>query len=319
MKELEEAIKKRSLVKRGDKVLLGVSGGPDSMALLLSFAALKKKMGLVLYVAHVDHNLRRDSAKDAAFVESWAKKLGIPFTCLKLSWRAGKKKGSLEEACRNARMDFFIRTALKLKAGKVALGHNLDDQAETVLMRLLRGTGLSGLSGIAFKRTIRGVAFIRPFLAVSRKRIEAFLKRRNISPRIDSTNLEDVFMRNRIRHRLIPLLKKEYNRNISGVLSSLAENASSDYDYLERAAAQAAKGGKLVFDTKKLMRMHPSILRMNMRQCIARLKGDTRRITFRHIMELEDLVTSRPPGSIVDLPQGVSARKNASSIRFYKR
>jgi tRNA(Ile)-lysidine synthase len=112
-------------------------------------------------------------------------------------------KGSLEENCRQARIDFLVRVAKKIGADKIALGHNLDDQAETVLMRLLRGTGLSGLSGISLRRSIKGVVFIRPLLETSRKEITLFLKKKNIRPRIDPTNKEDIFFRNKIRNKLI--------------------------------------------------------------------------------------------------------------------
>ncbi|MFA6129786.1 MAG: tRNA lysidine(34) synthetase TilS [Candidatus Omnitrophota bacterium] len=319
MKKVSETIKKYRLIQREDRILLGVSGGPDSMALLLLLFSLKTKFGLKLHIAHVDHGLRKDSHLDALFVEKWARRLGIPISIIKLDPKLTEKKGSLEEICRQARLDFLINTARKIKADKVALGHNLDDQAETVLMRILRGTGLSGLSGISAKRRIKNIVFIRPLLETSRREIEVFLKRKRVSPRIDSTNKEEVFFRNKIRHNLIPLLKKEYNRNIAEVLANLAESISYDYEYLDQVARKKAKGANLRLKIGMIKKLHPAILRLTIRQSIASLQGDTRRIGFQHIKELEDLLYNRPTGSVVDLPKGTSVQKTRNTLRFYKR
>jgi len=319
MKKINETIKKYRLIQEGDKILLGVSGGPDSMVLLLQLFSLKTKYGLNLHIAHVDHGLRKDSHSDALFVECWAKKLSIPISIIKLNSRLSEKKGSLEEICRQARLNFFIDTAWKIKADKVALGHNLDDQAETVLMRILRGTGLSGLSGISAKRRIKDVVFIRPLLETSRREIEDFLKRKRINPCIDSTNKEEVFFRNKIRRNLIPLLKKEYNRNIVEVLANLAESISYDYEYLDKVARDKLKGSNLRLKIGMIERLHPAILRLILRQTITCIQGDTRRIGFQHIKELEDLLANRPIGSIVDLPKGISVQKSRNTLRFYRR
>lgn len=319
MRKFNETIKKYKLIQKQDTILVAVSGGPDSLTLLLQLHNLKSRLGLTLYIAHVDHGLRKDSAFDALFVERWAKKLGIPVIATRLGPKLRKVKGSLEEVCRQARMDFLIRTAQEIRADKIALGHNLDDQAETVLMRLLRGTGLSGLTGISVKRKIKGMLFIRPLLETSRKEIEAFLKRKGVKPRIDSTNKEEVFFRNKIRHNLIPLLKKKYNKNIVEVLANLAESISYDYEYLDQVARNKIKGDNLWLNLKKAKSLHPAILRLKVRQSIACIQGDTRRICFQHIKELEDLLENRPIGSIVDLPKGISVRKTRNTLRFYRR
>lgn len=309
MIKFNETIKKYKLIQKQDTILVAVSGGPDSIALLLLLSSLESKMGLTLHIAHVDHGLRKDSQFDALFVKDWARRLGIPISILRLDPRLKERKGSLEEIYRQARLDYFIRTAMAIKADKIALGHNLDDQAETILMRLLRGTGLSGLIGISAKRKIKNKIFIRPLLETSRREIEAFLKRRKVKPRIDSTNKEDVFFRNKIRHNLIPLLKKEYNQNIVGVLANLAESISYDYEYLDQITRNKVKGSGLRLKISIITRLHPAILRLKIRQSIACIQGDTRRIGFQHIKELEDLLNNRPIGSIVDLPKGVSVQK----------
>jgi tRNA(Ile)-lysidine synthase len=314
-----ETIRRYGLIQKGDKILIGVSGGPDSLALLLKLFSLKSKLGLTLHIAHLDHGLREDSKLDALFVKRWGQKLNLGVTIKQLPNQQVKGKGSLEEFFREERLKFFIQTAKTIKADKIALGHNLDDQAETVLMRLLRGTGLSGLSGISARRVIRGVVFIRPFLETTRRQIDRFLKNRGIKPRLDSTNQEDIFLRNKIRHHLIPLLKAKYNINILKVLANLAQSASYDYEYLDKVAKRSLRGNPLRLNLKKIMKLHPAILRLKLRQSISCIQGDTRRITFKHIKELEDLIFVRPNGSIVDLPKGIYVQKSHNALLFFKR
>ena len=314
-----ETINKYSLIRKGDKVLVAVSGGPDSLALLLKLVSLKSKLDLTLHIVHLDHGLRKDSSLDALFVKGWGKKLNIPVTIKRLAYQQVKGKGSLEEFFREERLKFFIQTAKTIKADKIALGHNLDDQAETVLMRLLRGTGLSGLSGISAKRVIRGTVFIRPFLETPRRQIDKFLKNRGIKPRLDSTNRQDIFLRNKIRHHLIPLLRNKYNINILKVLANLAQSVSYDYENLDQVAKRSLKGNPLRLKLNKIMKLHQAILRLKLRQSISCIQGDTRRISFQHIKELEDLIFARPSGSIVDLPKGICVQKTRNCLRFYKR
>lgn len=313
-------INKYRLIDRNDRVLVGVSGGPDSVALLYVLNALSKELGFSLHIAHLDHGLRRDSAKDREFVEGLAERLNIPVTSVYIDVRKRFARGSLEEAARNIRLDFFFSVARKTNADKIALGHNLDDQAETVLMRILRGAGLYGLSGISPKRRIKGCQLIRPLIEVRRSEIEAFLRRKKVKPRIDASNLEDVYLRNRIRNRLLPLLEKEYNANIKEVLSNMAEAAGCDYDYLSGQAERRLRllgSGKL--DLGRLCRLHTALKRMVLRLSIKRLKGDMRRISFRHIREMEDLISGRPVNSIVDLPGGISVIKKKKRLVVYRR
>jgi len=314
-----ETVNRNCLIQKNDKILVAVSGGPDSLALLLKLFGLRSKFNLDLHVAHLDHGWRKDSRSDALFVKRFAGKLQLPVTVERLACGSRDKQGSWEEFFREKRQDFLIRTARNIRAGKIALGHNLDDQAETVLMRLLRGTGLSGLSGISAKRVIRGVVFIRPLLETTRRQIDKFLKAKNIKPRFDSTNRQDIFLRNKIRFHLLPLLAKEYNRNILQVLANLAESASFDYEYLDQAAKLSLKGNPLRLDLKKIAKLHPAILRLKLRQSISCLQGDTRRISFQHIKELEDLIFTRPDKSIVDLPKGIYVKKILGRLVFSKR
>ncbi|MBI5144745.1 MAG: tRNA lysidine(34) synthetase TilS [Candidatus Omnitrophica bacterium] len=313
-------IKRYRLIDKGEVIVIGVSGGPDSLALLYLLQSLKRKWKLKLHLAHLDHMLRKDSHKDREFVEKLAEKLRLPFTGAQINVKElASQGGSLEEIARNARLGFLFKVAGDTRSKKIALGHNLDDQAETVLMRILRGSGLYGLSAILPKRDIRGYQIIRPLIEISRRGIESFLKKKKIKPLRDASNLKDIYFRNRIRNRLLPLLEKEYNKNIKELLCNLAESSGLDYDYLNRITEQTSRRLGQNFNLKKFRQLHPAVQRMLLRRCIRQLKGDTRRLTLKHIKEIEDLVFNRPVNSVVDLPLGLSVVKKKNSLCFYLR
>ena len=316
LNKFKSTIKRYGLIKKNDKILVGVSGGPDSVALLYLLNSLKKEFNLNLHVAHVDHLLRKDSGKDASFVKILACRLALPISSTKVDIKRISKNGSVEEIARNARLSFFFKEAARIKAKKVALGHNSDDQAETVLMRILRGAGLYGLAGILPKRKIGGFEIIRPLLEIRRKEIEAYLKQKHIKARIDLSNLEDLYLRNKIRNKLLPLLEKDYNRNIKEVLANMAQSAGTDYDYLLSEVERKSKGVENKVNLARLLKLHPAIRRLIVRQIIIKLKGDTRRMTFQHIKEIEDLILNRPIGSVVNLPKAISVVKNNDSLIF---
>lgn len=317
--KVKDTIRKYNLIAKNDTVVVGVSGGPDSVALLYVLNSLKKELKINLHIAHLDHLLRNDSYKDKVFVENLAKKLNLPITTGEINVKALARHGSLEEIARNARLGFLFKIAKDIKARKIALGHNIDDQAETVLMRILRGTGLYGLTGILPKRNIAGFQIIRPLIEIRRREIEAFLKKKKIKPCIDTSNLENIYFRNRIRNHLLPLLEKEYSPNIREILSNLAQSAGYDYDFLNQVAMKKSKDMGTKINLKKFLKLHPAIQRLVLRLGIAKIKGDTRRITFRHICEIEDLIVNRPVNSIVDLPKGISVIKKNSYLIFYKK
>lgn len=317
--KVKDAIRRYDLISKGDAVLVGVSGGPDSVTLLYLLSSLSKTLGFKLQIAHLDHMLRKDSSKDAEFVRLLGLKLGIPVIIGKAEVRRISSKGSLEEIARNARLEFLFKTAGKIKAKKIALAHNLDDQAETILMRILRGTGLYGLSGMLPKRRFGDFEVIRPLIRVQRREIESFLKRRKIKARIDKTNQKDIFLRNRIRNRLIPLLEREYNPKIKSALSNLSEGVALDYDYLRQLALGKIKGKEGHVKLADYAGLHPAMQRLVLRLNISRLQGSTRRLTLIHINEIHDLITNRPVNSVVDLPKGISVCKKTKSVIFYRR
>lgn len=321
-----QTIKKFKMFKRGDRVLVGFSGGPDSLALVYVLNSLRKELGISLHLAHLNHMLRQNESKrDMGFSKKIAERLNLPIDCKCVDIKSLAKKGSLEEIARKQRQKFFINLAKKHCLQKIALGHNQDDQAETVLMRIIRGSGLYGLSAILPLRAIDGHTFARPLIDISRAQINAYLKRIKVKPRIDTSNLESVFFRNRIRNRLLPILESEFNKNARSSLANLAQVVSLDYEYLVRQAQRSLKrvvllrSKSLHIDSKKFSKLHISMQRMLLRLCISHLAGNLRRFDYRHWQELEDLVQSRPLGSIVDLPSAISVSKQEKSLRFYIR
>ena len=319
LKEVRKFIKNYRLIAYGDRILVGVSGGPDSVALLYLLNSLKKEFRLSLHIGHLDHMLRKASGKDAKFVQKLADKLKIPITSKALDISSRHKKGSLEEFARKERLKFLTGLARKIGANKIALGHNLDDQAETVLMRILRGTGLYGLGGILPKREISGVFFIRPLLETQRKDIQAYLAAKSLSVRTDLSNFEEKYFRNKIRHKLIPFLEKFFNGKVKVSLARLAQSSGLDYDCLEEAAQRSLKGLKSGLSFKRLASAHPALRRIMIRKQLAGLQAGTRRITYQHMLEIEDMLFNRPYGSVVNLPKGIRVKKTRNSLRFGRR
>jgi len=317
--KLKNTIEGYRLIKRGELVVVGVSGGADSVCLLYLLNSLKGKLRTGLHIAHLDHALRKDSKKDAAFVKRLAERLGISFSSTRIDVKKLRGKFSLEEKARDIRLEYLLKVANRIKAKKIALAHNFDDQAETILMRILRGTGLYGLSGIPIKRRMGNVYIIRPLLMIKRREIEAFLKRKKIEFCTDKTNRNEAYFRNKIRHDLLPGLEKGYNKNIKEALFNLGQSAGYDYDYLRQAAARFLCRSKTKLNLKSLIKLHTSVLRFKLREAITCLQGDTRRITFKHIQELEDLIFNRPQQSVVDLPKGLSVKKEQKTLVFYIR
>lgn len=302
------------LIKKNDRILVGVSGGPDSICLLYLLNSIKKKLNLYLHIAHLDHGLRKDSHQDRTFVKDLVKKLNLPYTAEKIQVKKITQK-SLEESAREIRYDFFFKVAKKYSINKIAVGHNLDDQAETILMRIIRGTGLEGMSAISPKKEMRGFTIIRPLLEIKRSDIEKYLKQKRINPKQDYTNKDIKFLRNRVRKNLLPCLEK-YNSNIKEVLANLAQNLSIDFDYLDSEAnkifnkAVKVTSRSIKIKLGDLEKLHPAIQNLMIRGSIEHLVGNKRQIAFQHLKEIRELVKLRPDKSIVDLPNKIQALKN---------
>ncbi|MBQ3119046.1 MAG: tRNA lysidine(34) synthetase TilS [Clostridia bacterium] len=232
-------IKKHNLLKSGDAVICAVSGGADSVCMLEILKELQEELSLTLYIAHVNHQLRgTESDRDELFVQKLSKNSKIPFYCKRADVKlfANTAKLSCEEAGRIVRYDFFEELIQTLGANKIATAHNKNDNIETVLMRIMRGTDIKGLSGIPVHND-RDV--IRPILCLSRSEIEDYLKCKGIDFVTDSTNLEDDFSRNKVRHNLIPMIENQFNENFVNVMSSNIELFGEANSFIEKKVNSA--------------------------------------------------------------------------------
>ena len=315
-------ILQQPLIRAGDSVLAGVSGGADSMALLHLLAGLRPTPTFSLTIVHVDHQLRADSQADAAFVEEQGRRLDVPVLTLRrdVAALAARERLSIEDAARRARYDAFADAGRRTGASALMLAHTADDQAETVLMRLLRGSGLTGLSGIPPARAHGPLTVLRPLLGVWRREIAAYLRERGLPCREDASNADLRFTRNRIRRELLPLLEREYNPNIKAALVQLAEQVRCDAGYVAEASrrhqkrlVKTARGERSV-RTAAFRRQPPAIQRQLIRFAIQDLRGDLAGFEFRHWRELEQLFTERPVGAIVDLPDGLQAVRGRDRV-----
>lgn len=325
--KVRETIKKFEMLSPGDRVVVGVSGGPDSVALLHILKELALQLKVSLSIAHLNHRFRgKESDRDAEYVQELALELGLPVIVESRDVSAFiKKEGlSLEDGARRARYDFFARVVKRVKANKVALGHNADDQAETVLMRLLRGSGREGLGGIPPVRELKPgskVKIIRPLIEATREEIEKYLKENRVKARLDASNIEPIYLRNRIRLKLLPLLTK-YNPNIKSILVRTAQILGEEDRYLERIVSQhlkrIVKKGKegITLDIIKLSSLSLPIQRRILRETLGSIKGNKLDIQLAHIDDILDLLKARGRASL-DLPGNILITKEYRKLSIH--
>ena len=237
-----KTIKENNLIENEDKIVIGVSGGPDSMALLNVLINLNNTNGLLfkIIVAHFNHGIRKEADEETEFVKNFCKSKNIPCYVKKenVVELAKAQKIGTEEAGRKLRYEFFDDVLEKENAQKIATAHSANDNAETILMNIIRGSGTSGLKGIEAKRSNK---FIRPLIECTRKEIEEYCKKEKLNPRYDKTNDENTYTRNKIRNILIPMLEKDFNPNIIIALNRMSKIAKDENDYLQKQVAEAYK------------------------------------------------------------------------------
>ena len=326
LKQLEQSIRRHRLVQAGERVGVAVSGGPDSVALLRAFAELAPSLGVVLVVLHLNHRLRgADSDKDQNFVAALAEKLSLE--AVLGSADVGADGGpSLEAAGRRARYAFFLHAAADHRLDCVATGHNRDDQAETVLLRLLRGSGTSGLSGILRSCDLSSLAqspvpvgtqtsapprLIRPMLSISRRHIERYLQSLSQPFRLDSSNRDPKFLRNRLRAELLPVLEREYNPQLREALCETAEVAAAENALLEdlvsAALARLPHRGEDVSELGMDVRFFQSQPLALQRRILRRLcQPHGLALDFQQLENLREFVLAGCAGSL-QLPRGFMA------------
>lgn len=282
------------LIKKGDRLVLGVSGGPDSVALLMIMADFQKKENLNLIVAHVNYGLRgQDSERDEKLVRELSQKLGLKVLVKK--YYAKKRAGNPEELMRDFRYSFFEEIRKKYRFDKVVVAHTLDDRVETFLMNLIRGSGIRGLISLKEKRD----RIIRPLLEVKKSEIVTWLKKKNIKFRIDKSNQDNSFYRNSIRNELIPLLEKKYNPSVKNKIFNLAQQleeitnlVENKLKYVYNNVVIAQKEKELVLDGNKLNQMSDFWQGECFRRVIKSLGEDLSDITQANAVEFSKIIKS---------------------------
>jgi len=311
-----EYIHANNLIQPGDKILAAVSGGPDSVCLLQILFELRQELGITLHAAHLNHQLREEESEgDALYVADLAEKLKIPFTIGKRDVAAYQleNKLSLEEAAREVRYGFLYEVMKETGSDCVAAGHTMDDQVETILLHILRGTGIRGLRGLKSKQALRliegEINIIRPLLEVKRSETEEFCIRANLFPRNDSSNESYSMLRNRVRHELLPILRK-YNPSVCESLLRISSVAADDLSYLDIVTEQSwqdiikRSGNTLIVDRNQFRGLHNSLKRNLLRCAIENLTGTLKDIETRHIEEVMQAL-NKPAGRSVNLPYGL--------------
>ena len=288
------------LIQDGDKIVLGVSGGPDSICMLDMMRELKeeKNINFEIYVAHVNHMIREEAIEDEKYVQNYCLKHNIKFFVKRVDVQkiANDKKIGTEEAGRKVRYDFFEEVLQKTGSNKIAIAHNKNDKIETIIMHLLRGSGLSGLKGI---EPIRDNKYIRPLIECERQEIEQYCEDRKLQPRIDKTNFENEYTRNKIRNIVIPYIKKEFNPNIIQTLSRLSEVATDESNYIDLQTQKIynklliEKSDKqIILKLKEFNQQENVIQKRLVLKTIKELNGSTDRIEKIHIEDIIKLCTN---------------------------
>lgn len=295
-----ETIKKYNMIQKGDKVVVAVSGGPDSMSLLNSLINIKKVIELEIVVAHVNHMIREVADEETEYVRNFCNKYNLMCYIKKIDVikKAESEKISTEEAGRNARYDFFDEVFIKENANKIAIAHNANDNAETVLMNIIRGTGVSGLKGI---EPVRLQKYIRPLIEIERAEIEQYCEDEKLNPKFDKSNEENIYTRNKVRNLLIPYIKNQFNTNITQAINRLSELADQETKYIDNVVQKVyeeicifesskdndlTKIDEIVIDLKKYNNVDVYIKGKIIMLCAYKIFGTTKGIEKKHIEDI---------------------------------
>lgn len=310
------------MVSPGERVVVAVSGGPDSVCLLHLLKRLSAEENLHLFVAHLNHMLREEALNEEEFVRKMAEAMSLPFYSERIEVKAKLRRGeTLEEGARRIRYDFLLRACEKFSAFKVALGHNADDLVETVIFNLIRGTGLRGIRGIPPIRCENSIAFIRPLINIWRQEIEGYLQENKIPYVIDRSNLTLQFTRNKIRHQVIPLLM-EINPRAKEAIHRFAQLASEAHDFINEQAI-VAKEELVEHKTRYLMwinlprlsSFHPVVQKEALRLILSDFLGD---ISDVGSQELE-VILKIGEGEMLTLPKAVQVEHRGEKLVLRKR
>ena len=326
LNRIRRTIETHSMLNRGDHLVVAVSGGPDSVALLHILMGLREEYQLRLTAAHLNHGLRKDEAdREEFFVHRLCADMGIACVCRRtniIELKKGKSR-SLEEIGREERYRFFQETALQCGAGKIAVGHHRDDQAETLLLHLLRGSGMEGLRGIL---PVRDGRIIRPLLDVGRSEILEYLRLSKISYVTDSSNRSTLFLRNRIRNELIPETASRYNPRLVETLCRTAEIIRRDNDYLSEVVRQILNGWQIVpgspdiaLPVADFQSLHEAIQGRIVKCLLESAASNQKDISYRHVESVLSLARRTDCRYLfLDMPFGVIVERGRDVLRIRK-
>lgn len=309
IKKIQNAVFQNNLFEKNAKIILGISGGPDSVFLLEIFSKLQKKYNLDLIIAHVNYGLRgKDSEKDQELVEKLAEKYSLEMFVLR-----PKIKKKSENALREIRYEFFEKIRKENGFDLIAVAHTSDDQVETFFMRLIRGAGMKGLSGMKYKSG----KIIRPLLGISKKEILEYLKKNNLSFHIDKTNLENLFLRNKIRNKLIPFLEKNFNPNIRQTIFDSTLSIAEDYSLISELAEKNISGKKFL-SVKEILKLHPALQKNIILEFIKKEKPNLKDIESAHVKEILKALRSTKGKNQIVLFKGLKMTRKGDKVAIAK-
>ncbi len=313
LKRMKDTVKYYDMLKEGDRVLVAVSGGPDSVCLLNALCCVRRKLGVELAVANLDHGLRgKESRAESLFVKHLADTMGLKVIQKKVVLKRRKHKGlSIEELARRERYKFFNTCANKEKCTVIATGHTIDDQAETVLMRIIRGTALQGFSGIPPVRYDKHLKIIRPLIRLEKADILQYLENNDLKYVIDSSNKSVEYFRNSVRLDIIPFLEK-YNPRLKRSLSNMADTFREDLVFIKEAKKKAladsagtGKKGKTVIKIKDIVLLPKALRKEVVKEMFERSGGNVKKLTHRHWMDIDYFIKAAESKKSLDLPRVV--------------
>ena len=318
-----KTIEKYNLIEKNDKIVVGVSGGPDSMCLLNILNSLSKQLEFSIYVAHINHMIREEAEEETRYVEDYCRKIDVPcfIKRIDVTQKSVDEKIGTEEAGRKARYDFFEEVANKVNANKIAIAHNANDNAETILMNIFRGTGSSGLKGI---EPIRDNKFIRPLIECERYEIEKYCEENKLKPKIDQSNFENIYTRNKIRNILIPNIKQEYNPNIIQSINKMSELLREENDFINeyvenvwKTLIKSQSKSELIIDLKKFNKIDNRFIKSKIVfYGIKKILGSTQGIEKVHVDDIILLCEKNIGNKYLTPNKHIKIYVNSGEVKF---
>lgn len=318
-----KTIQKYNLISPKDKIVLGVSGGPDSLFMLDILNKLKKELDIELVVAHINHKIRIEADEEEEFVKRFCEKIGVEFYSKRIEVEkyANNNKIGLEEAGRKVRYEFFEEVCDETGANKIAVAHNKNDKVETMIMHMLRGSGISGLQGIQQKAN----KIIRPIIEIERKDIEKYCEEQNLEPRIDKSNQDNTYTRNKIRNIVIPYINQEFNPNFIETMTRLSELITEENAFLNKLTETEYKKiliqkteNQILLDLKKFNELDNIIKKRIILYTVSNLRGGSQGIEKVHIEDIVKLCQNNVGNKFLIPNKGLKVLVKDKKIFFIK-